>query len=252
MWVRFFALVSLMSVALSSPATAQQNLLQSLQGAIGNATGSGSSASPGDPVGSLSIADIGAGLREALRVGTEAVVSQVGATDGYNSDPDIHIPLPPELQNIQGLLKKFGLSSLADEVELKLNRAAEVAAPKTKELIWKAITEMTLEDAKRIYDGPNDAATQYFKRVSSADLANVIKPIVDQSLAEVGAIASYDRLMGEYSSMPFVPDVKGNLTNHAVNMALEGLFFYLAKEEAGIRQNPAKRTTDLLARVFSG
>ncbi|MDA1089716.1 MAG: DUF4197 domain-containing protein [Proteobacteria bacterium] len=114
------------------------------------------------------------------------------------------------------------------------------------------ITEMTLDDAKQIYDGSNDAATQYFKRVSSADLAKVVKPVVDQSLAEVGAVASYDQLMGKYSALPFVPDVKANLTDHAVNMALEGLFFYLAKEEAAIRQNPAKRTTDLLARVFGG
>ncbi len=250
MWLRFFVLVSLMAIAWTSPTTAQQNLFNTLQDAIGNVTGSGSSTAPSGSTGGLGYADIVAGLREALRVGTETVVSQVGAADGYNSDPNIHIPLPPELKNIQDLLKKFGLSSLADEVELKLNRAAEMAAPKTKELIWKAINEMTLEDAKRIYDGPNDAATQYFKRISSADLANVIKPIVDQSLAEVGAVASYDRLMGKYSSLPFVPDVKANLTNHAVNMALEGLFFYLAKEEAAIRQNPAKRTTDLLTKVF--
>ena len=250
MWLRLFALMSLMMVAWASPATAQQNLFNTLQGAIGNVTGSGNSTN--GSAGGLGYADIAAGLRDALRVGAETVVSQVGAADGYNSDPSIHIPLPPQLQKIQGLLKKFGLSSLADEVELKLNRAAENAAPKTKDLIWKAITEMTLDDAKQIYDGPNDAATQYFKRVSSADLAKVVKPVVDQSLAEVGAVASYDQLMGKYSALPFVPDVKANLTDHAVNMALEGLFFYLAKEEAAIRQNPAKRTTDLLARVFGG
>jgi len=250
MWVRPFALVSLIVVALTSPATAQQNYFKTLQDAIGNTTGSGGTPAPGGYSGALGNSDIVAGLREALRVGTETVVSQIGAADGYNSDSNIHIPLPPELKNVQDLLKKFGLSSLADEVELKLNRAAENAAPKTKDLIWKAITEMTLEDAKQIYDGPNDAATQYFKRVSSTDLTNVIRPIVDQSLAEVGAIASYDELMGKYSSLPFVPNVKSDLTNHAVNLALEGLFFYLAKEEADIRQNPAKRTTDLLAKVF--
>jgi len=248
----FISVVGLIVITLALPAQSQQNYLNTLQDAIGNVTGSGTSTSPSSVTGGLADADIIAGLRDALRVGTATVVSQVGAADGYNSDPSIHIPLPPELQKVQGLLKKFGLSSLADEVELKLNRAAENAAPKTKELIWKAITEMTLDDAKQIFNGPDDAATKYFKRVSSTDLVNIVKPVIDQSLSEVGAIASYDQLMGKYAALPFVPDVKANLSDHAVNMTLEGLFFYLAKEEAAIRQNPAKRTTDLLARVFGG
>jgi hypothetical protein len=58
-----------------------------------------------------------------------------GLADGFNADPDIHIPLPDSLQTAQTWLRKVGLSSLADEVELKLNRAAEAAVPKTKELI---------------------------------------------------------------------------------------------------------------------
>jgi len=200
----------------------------------------------------LSDDDIIAGLKEALRVGTERVVGQIGAADGYNADPAIHIPLPPELQRVQGLMKKFGLSDLVDDVELKLNRAAEQAAPKTKELIWKAINEMTLDDAKRIYDGPDDAATQYFKKIASDDLAKVIKPIVDRTLNEVGAIAAYDQLMGDYAKLPLVPDVKADLSNHTVNLAQQGLFHYLAREEAAIRQNPAKRTTEILAKVFGG
>jgi hypothetical protein len=37
-----------------------------------------------------------------------------------------------------------------------------------------------------------------------------------------------------------------------VDLALAGLFHYLAREEAAIRRNPAKRTTEILARVFGG
>ena len=90
-------------------------------------------------------------------MGAEKVVSQVGAADGFNADPAIHIPLPKQLTKVQDIMRKFGLSALADDVELNLNRGAEEAAPKTKELIWKAVNEMTVEDAKQIYDGPNDA-----------------------------------------------------------------------------------------------
>jgi len=242
----FFILICVMSVA-ATRGFAQSNLLNTLQGIVKGATGKTQN---GSIQTTLSYDDIVAGLREALRVGSENVTAQLGAVDGYNTDTSIHIPLPPELQDVQSTLRKFKLSGLADEIELKLNRAAEAAAPKTKELIWKAINAMTIDDAKRIYDGPDDAATQYFRQVASVDLSNVIRPIMDQSLAEVGAITAYENLTSQYNTLPFIPDLKGNLTDHAVRGALEGLFHYLATEEAAIRQNPAKRTTELLTRVF--
>ncbi|NQV85433.1 MAG: DUF4197 domain-containing protein [Rhodospirillales bacterium] len=250
MKIRFHLLALAMVIGLAPPAQAQQNLMDSLKGALGNVTGGDTPSLPGGAAGGLSLDDISGGLREALRIGIGRVVGQIGQADGFNSDSNIHIPLPPELQKVQSLLQKLGLSSLADDVELKLNRAAEAAAPKAKDLIWKAISEMTLDDAKKILDGPDDAATGYFKRTASDGLALVIRPIVDQTLGQVGAIASYDTLMGQYGAMPFVPDVKANLGDHAVKLTMEGIFYYLAKEEAAIRNNPAKRTTDLLAKVF--
>jgi len=66
----------------------------------------------------------------------------------------------------------------------------------------------------------------------------------------VGAVQAYDNVMKEYRSVPFVPDVKADLTNHVVEKGMDGIFYYMAKEEAAIRTNPAKRTTDLLKRVF--
>jgi hypothetical protein len=52
--------------------------------------------------------------------------------------------------------------------------------------------------------------------------------------------------------LPFVPDVKNNLMSYALGKALDGIFFYLAKEDKGIRENPAKRTTEILSKVFGG
>ncbi len=190
------------------------------------------------------------GLREALKVGSERVVSQIGTTDGYNADPQIHIPLPAELQQVQSLLKKFGLSALADDVELRLNRAAEQAAPQAKDIFWKAITNMSVQDAQAIYQGPKDAATTYFKKVSSDSLRALIAPVAKSNLQDVGALQAYDALMGEYKSMPFVPDVKADLVNHTTELAMQGIFHYLAQEEAAIRENPAKRTTEILKTVF--
>jgi hypothetical protein len=147
-------------------------------------------------------------------------------------------------------LRRIGMSGLADDVELKLNRAAEAAAPRTKQIIWDAIAGMSIDDAKAIYNGPKDAATQYFKRSSTVSLIEVVTPVIDQTLNEVGAIASYDNMISQYKSVPFVPDVKGSLVEHTVRLALNGLFHYIAKEEAAIRDNPAKRTTEILTKVF--
>ena len=208
----------------------------------------GSSAPSAD---ALDVTDIAAGLKEALRVGSERVVGTLGAADGFNKSDDVHIPLPGALQKVQSALSKIGMSSLADDVELRLNRAAEAAVPKAKSLFVDAISEMTVDDAKGILNGPKDAATQYFRSKMSAPLAADMKPIVDTQLSEVGAIAAYDKMMGQYKSMPFVPDVKANLTDHGLTKAIDGVFLYLGREEAAIRDNPAKRTTELLQKVFA-
>ena len=174
----------------------------------------------------------------------------MGTADGYNLDPDIHIPLPGVLKDVQKVLKTIGMSSLTDDLELRLNRAAEAAAPEAKELFWQAIREMTLDDVRQIYDGPDDAATRYFQDKMTPPLAKRMQPVVDRSLADVGAIQSYDNMMGQYKSVPFVPDVKADLTSYVVEKAMDGLFYYVAKEEAAIRNNPAARTTELLQKVF--
>ena len=144
----------------------------------------------------------------------------------------------------------FGMASLADDLELRLNRAAEQAAPEAKELFLQAIAQMTLDDVQRIYKGPEDAATRYFQDRMTPPLGQRMAPIIDQALSEVGAIAAYDAMISQYKSYPLVPDVKADLTKYVVEEAMGGIFHYVAKEEAAIRANPAKRTTELLQRVF--
>lgn len=200
--------------------------------------------------GEPTIAEIGQAFKEALSIGTENVVQKLGHLDGFNADPAIHIPLPKELNNVKTMLTKVGMSESLDDLELKLNRAAEAATPKAKQLFFQAITDMTFEDVKRIYNGPEDAATKYFQSKMSPSLTKEMRPIVEESLSKVGAIQSYDDVMGKYQSLPFVPDVKADLTHHVVEKGMDGIFYYVAKEEAAIRQNPAKRTTELLKRVF--
>lgn len=194
--------------------------------------------------------EVAAGLKEALRVGTETVVGNLGTTDGFNLDPQIHIPLPSQLDQVKSILGRIGMDSMLTDLEVQLNRAAEVATPKAKSLFLGAINDMTLDDVMAIYKGPDDAATQYFRAKMSAPLALEMKPVVDDSLAGVGAVETYDSVMKSYKSVPFAPEIDADLSEYVVEKGLDGIFYYLAKEEAAIRQNPLKRTTDILQSVF--
>lgn len=209
------------------------------------------SVSEKDTQGALSSEDITAGLKEALRVGSENVVNQLGQTDGFNMDEMIHIPLPDRLGQAKTFLDKAGMGFLMDDLELKLNRAAEAAAPRARTLFFDAISQMTFEDVTNIYNGPDDAATQYFKEKMSPALSMEMAPVVDQALSEVGAVRAYDNMMSRYESIPFVPNVSADLKQYVVQKGMDGIFYYIAKEEAAIRQNPAKRTTELLKKVFN-
>lgn len=209
--------------------------------------GSGS----GSSLASLSDSDIAGGLKDALNIGSSNVVSQLSAPGGFNTDPAIRIPLPESLQTIQKTMNKFGLGSYMDDLQLKLNEAAELATNKAKPIFVDAIKEMTWDDAKSILNGADDSATQYFRDKTSSDIADEMKPIVEQSLNQVGAISSYNQLISKYKSLPLVPDVKANLTDHVLDKGTDGIFHYMALEEAKIRTNPAARTTDLLKKVFA-
>lgn len=210
-----------------------------------NTGGGGSSTS------SVTDNEIAGALKDALSAGSENVVSQLSAPGGFNSDPKIRIPLPDSLQTVQKTMNKFGMGSSLNSLENKLNEAAETATEKAKPLLLNAIKELSWNDVKIILNGPDDAATQYFKSKMSSPLSTEMKPIVDNSLNEVGAINSYNNAMGKYKSLPLVPDVQADLSQHVLNKGIDGIFYYLAAEEKAIRENPAKRTTELLKKVFA-
>ncbi len=240
-----FFVVAVVVLMFGAGSAQSQDLLNDLLGAIEELV----TGEEGTTAG-LTDADITSGLLEALRVGTERVVASVSAVDGYNLDDAIHIPLPENLHKVQEILATVGLSSLGDDLELKLNRAAEAAAPLARDVFWNSIDQMTMDDALGIFNGPNDAATRYFERTMTPQLVTLMRPIIDNTLADVGALQAYDQMMAPYQALPLVPDVKGDLQTYAVEQALGGMFFKLAEEEAAIREDPAKRTTEILERVF--
>jgi len=200
---------------------------------------------------SLSTDEIAAGLKEALENGTSKGADLVSQLDGYYKNPEIMIPFPAEVKQVEARLRQIGLGSEVDKFVESLNRAAEDAAKESKPIFIAAIKQMTIQDAWSILKGNDDAATQYLNRTTSPLLKDKFMPVVRQSLSKVNATRYYTDLVTKYNKIPLVQKVNPNLDEYATEKAIQGLFIMIAKEEKNIRKNPLARTSELLKKVFS-
>ena len=203
--------------------------------------------------GALSEDKIARGLKEALEVGVKNAVSRVSRTDGYLGNPDIRIPLPDTLRKVEGLVRGAGYGAQVDAFRKSMNRAAERAAPRAKSIFWDAVRGMTIQDARAILEGPDDAATSYLREQTSSRLEDLFRPEVHDAMDRVDVTRRYQDLTGRIASLPFVGRLADlDLDGYVTQEALDGLFYVLAQEERSIRQDPAARVTDLLEEVFGG
>jgi hypothetical protein len=249
-------LVALFALLLAGGASAQG--IPSLPQIPGLPTLGGGSSQP--PAGTaqrgqgLSTGEIGGGLKDALRVGTERAVGRLGRDGGYFNDKDARIPLPGPFGQVSGALKAAGMGGALDDLELRMNRAAEKAAPQAGRIFGDAIQRMSFQDAQAILRGPNDAATRYFRRETTDPLRQAMRPVVDKELQGAGATQAFQQVAKQAAALPLVGQALGgggDLTGWVLDKALAGLFLHLGREEAAIRQNPAQRSTDLLKKVFN-
>jgi len=224
------------SVILCSCTTAQIN--QALSGVNKN------TAKP------LTSAEVGEGLKEALINGISKGADQTSQLDGYFKNPEIKLPFPPDVKKVEDRLRQMGLGGEVDKFVMTLNRGAEEAAKEAKPIFISAIKQMTIDDAFGILKGEPDAATQFLKRTTTSQLKEKFKPVVQSSLDKVSATKYYGDLIGTYNKIPLVQKVNPDLNEYATDMAIQGLFIMIAKEEKNIRQDPLARTSDLLKRVF--
>lgn len=195
-------------------------------------------------------ATIARGLKEALAVGAKNAVNSVGKIDGYFGNQAIKILLPEKIRGVTELLASVGFRKEVDDFELSMNRAAEKAAPKAAGFFADALKEMTFDDAVGIWRGGNTAATEYFREKTREPIYKSFKPVVAESMNEVGVTRSYKNLTDKYESFTFMKSRSLDLDNYVTNKALDGLFYMLGEEEKKIRTDPAARVTDLLKKVF--
>ena len=201
---------------------------------------------------SLSDADVIKGLKQALKKGAGYAVNSLGKADGFLGNAEVKIPMPDNLQRVESLLRQSGNDKYADEFVMTMNRAAEAAVPLTLEILKKGVNTMSIDDAQRILQGPDDAATQYLRKTGGESLSAKILPIVKDATSRNGVTSTYKKMVGKLG-------VAGNnylnlddydIDSYVTEKAVSGLFVMIAEEEKKIRDNPAERTTEILKKVF--
>ncbi len=200
----------------------------------------------------LSDTQIGAGLKEALKVGLENTIKAAGKEDGYLNNQAIRILLPDNLKNVENVLRQLGFGQQVDELVLSMNRAAEKAAPLAADIFATALGDLSFDDAKKILRGGNNAATDFFKQKTYDKLLQAFQPAVHQQMQNYAVTKKFQEIMNKYQSLPFVSQLSPGieLDKYVSAKALDGLFWLLAEEEQKIRTDPAARVTDLLRQVF--
>lgn len=203
---------------------------------------------PGDYT--LTDAEISSGLKQALQFGIDREVTKLAEENGFYKNELVRITLPPELQKVDKTLRDVGLDALADKGLMVLNHAAEDAVKEAIPVFTNAVTQMSINDARNILFGPDNAATSYLETKTSSELYTRFNPIISNSLDKVGATEVWKNIIDRYNAIPLTNNVNPDLPDYVTNEALDGVFTMIAIEEKDIRTDLSARSTQLLKRVF--
>ena len=207
---------------------------------------------------SLSEGKVTDGLKEALGKGVQRAVSQLGHDDGFLTNLNVKIPMPEKLRTVEKTLRALKQDKLADDFVNTMNHAAEQAVPEAAGVFGDVVRNMSVEDAKAILTGPNDAATQYFRKTTQTNLFEKFLPIVKTATEKTGVTSTYKQFMAKADGASPFGSFGGSFLKaddmdidvYVTNKALDGLFIMVAEEEKRIRENPVARTSELLQQVF--
>src|ERR1700682_2770433 len=180
--------------------------------------------------GSLSNPDASAGLKKALDQGINAAVGKLGVTDGFLKNPEVKIDLPPKFAKAESMMRMLGVGDQLDQLVTSMNRAAEAAVPESKVLLKQALKQMSVEDAKRILTGGDDAATQYFKQATYAQLKAKFSPIISRETAKVKLGETYDGVAKKAVALGVLKPEDATLQSYVTDKTLDGLFLLMGQE----------------------
>ena len=205
--------------------------------------------------GGLTSQDAAAGIKQALEFGVSNGTSFLGKRDGFLKNAAYQILMPKEVRDFESKIRSNPIANALagqylDRVKTSMNRGAEKAMVKAKPIFVSAIRQMTITDAINIVRGQPGAATSFLRRATENQLKAQFMPVIGNSLKSVNISQPWNKVSSAYN-MVANKQVTTNLNEYVTDNAMNALFSQIRKEENDIRANPAKRTTDLLKRVFA-
>lgn len=198
----------------------------------------------------LSSSDTATGLKEALTRGAEIAVGQLGKKDGFLGNKRVRIPLPESAQSVEKAMRALGMKKQADELIETMNRAAEMAVVEAKPILVNAVKNMSFDDARGILTGGDNAATNYFRRTTSGDIAAKFLPIVKKATAKVDLAGQYNQYAGQAAKLGLLDKKDADLDTYVTHKAMDGLFLMIAEQEKAIRKDPVGTGSAMIKKVF--
>lgn len=215
-------------------------------------TQTGTASNTGASSGTITEAQATTGIKQALNNGLTESVKILSAKDGFLGDQAVKILMPEEARRVESALRSVGMGNLCDQFITSMNRAAESAVKEASSVFVNALSRMTVNDAFNILlSGQQDAATQFFKTSTSAELTERFSPIINQSMNANQVTTYWSQLTSAYNQLPLGNKIETDLTAYITQRAIDGLFVKVADQELKIRQNlGGARNTNVLKDVF--
>lgn len=240
------AVVGLVAVSFTSCDALQQVATTASQTNTSNNTGASSSS------GTITQAQATTGIKQALSNGLNESIKILSAKDGFLGDQAVKILMPEEARKVESALRSVGMGKLCDQFITSMNRAAESAVKEASSVFINSLSRMTVNDAFNILlSGQQDAATQFFKTSTTAELTERFSPIISQSMNANQVSTYWTQLTSAYNQLPVGNKIETDLTAYITRRAIDGLFVKVGDQELKIRQNlGGARNTNVLKDVF--
>ena len=194
------------------------------------------------------------GLKEALTIGIQNSVDSSSVLDGFLKNPAIRLPFPPDAIKVKEKAINLGMQGQVDKFETTLNRAAEEAVKEALPIFKNAILNMSIQDGFAILKGGNGAAAKFLKDKTSDSLAVAFLPKVKNATSKVQLTSYWNPIITKYNAAVTLTGgekINPDLDAYVTQLAIQGLFKLVEKEENKIRKDPGARVTDILMKVFS-
>jgi Protein of unknown function (DUF4197) len=176
-------------------------------------------------------------LRTTLGGASDKALDKLALPDGFYRDLAVRILLPGSTGKLASKLMKSGDKlGLTSKLTKSLNDAASLAAGEAKPIFRKSIDGLQLTDLPGIAL-KNDGATQFLRSTAGSDLEARIRPLMVSALGKMGAFTQLAKLGNTASLLGLKGLTQDGLSDSVTKQAMNGIFSYMGKEEAGLRGN---------------